>query len=159
MKFSAIAVVIGSAFASLASAAFQNLQSTDFQLNITSPLNDGVYVAGRALPLIYIPANPANLNLNIYLRPVITVANETTIAHNADISSDGVAITVDNKVYFEHSINYMIPTTTPAGSYEVIYQNTNTNTNTTIPITINAYVLSTTVIPTATDITLQPSTA
>lgn len=39
---------------------FQNLQTDDKQLNISSPLINGVYVVNRALPCTYTPANPAS---------------------------------------------------------------------------------------------------
>lgn len=48
------------AFAATVASAFQNLQSSDAQLNISSPIQNGVYVAGKALPLTYIPATLAS---------------------------------------------------------------------------------------------------
>lgn len=52
MKFSAIAL-LGSLIAS--ASALQNFQTADKQLNISSPLLNGVYVAGQILPLSYTP--------------------------------------------------------------------------------------------------------
>ncbi|CEG84127.1 hypothetical protein RMATCC62417_17974 [Rhizopus microsporus] len=119
---------------------FQNLQTDDKQLNISSPLVNGVYVTNRTLPCTYTPANPANLKLNIYLTSTsISGFNETVIAADADISNDPtntVPITQGTTTYYQHSVNYQIPPTTPAGQYQVIYQNVNTNSNTSIPITI-----------------------
>lgn len=83
------------------------------------------------------------MNLKIYLRGIDASSNETVIAENADVSSNpenAVHVPNSETIYYQHSINYNIPTTTPAGDYEVIYQNTNTNVNTTIPISIMAYV-------------------
>lgn len=52
MKLSAIAL-LGSLIAG--ASALQNFQTADKQLNISSPLLNGVYVAGQILPLSYIP--------------------------------------------------------------------------------------------------------
>lgn len=52
MKLSTIAL-LGSLIAS--ASAVQNYQTADKQLNITSPLLNGVYAAGQTLPLSYTP--------------------------------------------------------------------------------------------------------
>lgn len=52
MKFSAIAL-LGSLIAG--ASALQNFQTADKQLNISSPLLNGIYVAGQILPLSYTP--------------------------------------------------------------------------------------------------------
>ncbi|OAD08243.1 hypothetical protein MUCCIDRAFT_154866 [Mucor lusitanicus CBS 277.49] len=137
MKFSAIALV-GSLIAG--ASALQNFQTADKQLNISSPLLNGVYIAGQILPLSYTPLSP-NIVLNIYLKGANI--NESAVALNADTSNDptsNVPIKVDNMTYYQHSINYAIPTTYPAGNYECIYENVATHTNTSIPISVLAYV-------------------
>ncbi|KAL9555769.1 hypothetical protein MBANPS3_002208 [Mucor bainieri] len=137
MKFSAIAL-LGSLIAS--ASALQNFQTADKQLNISSPLLNGVYVAGQILPLSYTPLS-SNIVLNIYLKGANV--NESAIALNADTSNDptnNVPIKVDNVIYYQHSINYAIPTTYPAGNYECIFENVATHTNTSIPVSFLAYV-------------------
>lgn len=60
-----------------------------------------------------------SLGLSIYLTST-SVANFTTqtIAAAADVSKSSPQ--TDNGVtFYEHSINYAIPSTTPAGSYNV----------------------------------------
>ncbi|KAI8642076.1 hypothetical protein BD408DRAFT_417040 [Parasitella parasitica] len=138
MKFSAIAF-LSSLIAG--ASALQNFQTADKQLNITSPLLDGVYVAGQILPLSYIPLN-SDVALNIYLKGANTSFNETAIALKADISNDpnsNIPIKVDNVTYYQHSINYAIPITYSAGSYECIFENTVSGTNSSIPISLLAY--------------------
>ncbi|KAI8888761.1 hypothetical protein K501DRAFT_172423 [Backusella circina FSU 941] len=123
------------------------MQTADLQLNITSPLIQGTYVAGQILPCTYTPAIPANLKLNIYLKPLNVYYTEQVIAYGADVSNNpvgNVPIVVDGQTYYQHSINYPIPATAPAGNYEVIYQNMNTNSNTSIPISVLAYVATAT---------------
>lgn len=83
-----------------------------------------------------------DLKLNIYLTSTsVSGFNETVIAVDADINNDPtstVPITQGTTTYYQHSVNYQIPPTTPAGQYQVIYQNVNTNLNTSIPITIQS---------------------
>ncbi|CEI86288.1 hypothetical protein RMCBS344292_00731 [Rhizopus microsporus] len=83
-----------------------------------------------------------NLKLNIYLTSTsVSGFNETVIAVDADINNDPtstVPITQGTATYYQHSVNYQIPPTIPAGQYQVIYQNVNTNLNTSIPITIQS---------------------
>ncbi|CEP08034.1 hypothetical protein [Parasitella parasitica] len=136
MKFSIIAFV-GSLITS--ASALQNYQTADKQLNITSPLLHGTYVAGQILPLSYIPIN-SKVALNIYLKGG---DNETAIALDADTSNDptnNAPIKVDNATYYQHSINYVIPTTYSAGNYECIFENTASGSNTSIPISLLAYI-------------------
>lgn len=57
MKFTLVSAILA-AVTSLASAS---IQAADGQLNITSPLDNGQYVAGQILPIIYTPAgNPSS---------------------------------------------------------------------------------------------------
>ncbi|KAG1117099.1 hypothetical protein PS15m_007740 [Mucor circinelloides] len=139
MKFSAIAL-LGSLIAG--ASALQNFQTADKQLNISSPLLNGIYVAGQILPLSYTPLE-SNVVLNIYLKGADASFNESAIALNADTSNDptsNVPVKVDTITYYQHSINYAIPTTYPAGNYECIFENVATHTNTSVPISLLAYV-------------------
>lgn len=47
---------------------------------------------------------------------------------------------VDNIIYYQHSINYAIPTAYPAGNYECIFENAVSRTNTSIFVSFLAYV-------------------
>ncbi|KAG2204765.1 hypothetical protein INT46_006158 [Mucor plumbeus] len=139
MKLSAI-VLLGSLIAS--TSAIQNYQTADMQLNITSPLINGVYAAGQILPLGYTPLN-SNIVLNIYLKSADASFNEAAIVLSADTSNNPtyhVPIKVDNTTYYQHSINYAIPIAYPAGNYECIFENTVSRTNTSIPVSFRAYV-------------------
>lgn len=64
-----------------------------------------------------------SLQLNIYLAAqagTTTNFTETAIAVNADVSKDtSSAQTENNQTFYLHNYNYLIPTTTPAGSYQV----------------------------------------
>lgn len=113
------------------------------------------------------------MKLNIYLRGTDVSFNETAIAIDVDVSNNpvyGVPDPASNTVYYQHSMNYDIPCSTPAGGYEVIFHNANTNVNTTIPISIlpcappssgilNLSSTLSSAVPTATDPTVdsQPS--
>lgn len=59
MKFSSTFFTIGSIALSTVTA-LQNIQSSDAQLSIRSPLQNGIYVANKTLPLTYIPAASAS---------------------------------------------------------------------------------------------------
>ncbi|CDH50931.1 predicted protein [Lichtheimia corymbifera JMRC:FSU:9682] len=132
------------ALACAASVVSADIVSQDGQYNITSPSDHGIFVAGQILPVTYRLGESSldSLGLSIYLTST-SVANFTTqtIAAAADVSKSSPQ--TDNGVtFYEHSINYAIPSTTPAGSYNVVFESTNTNVNTTIPITMNAAVAS-----------------
>ncbi|KAI7901669.1 uncharacterized protein BX663DRAFT_513635 [Cokeromyces recurvatus] len=143
MKFSTIAVALGSAFATVASA-FENIRSPDYQFNVTSPLVNGTYITGYILPYSFIPTSPTGVKLNLYLRSVNGFKNETIVANDVSSSSFVYPITVDGKVYNQFSVNYRIPNTTIPGPYEAVFQNVNTNINTTIPIVISHPIFNTT---------------
>lgn len=67
MKFLGAGIALTYMAASV--AAFQNLETADKQLNISSPLVQGNYVAGQMLPLIYIPTGnpPSKWSLSSYI--------------------------------------------------------------------------------------------
>ncbi|ORY97805.1 hypothetical protein BCR43DRAFT_523919 [Syncephalastrum racemosum] len=108
--------------------------------NITSPLDHGVYVAGQMLPITYVLlGDTTDLELEIFLKPSSELNSSTvTVAQPADVSEDPSSIvTIDNRTYWQHSYNYKIPETAPAGSYYVIFSSFGYNT--TVPISIRAY--------------------
>jgi hypothetical protein len=73
MKLSAI-VLLGSLIAS--TSAIQNYQTADMQLNITSPLINGVYAAGQILPLGYTPLNSSKyFILCVYVYQKVLMVN------------------------------------------------------------------------------------
>jgi hypothetical protein len=57
------ALVATASIVATASATVQNLQTADLQLNISSPLMQGVYVAGQILPCSYTPAVPSSKSI------------------------------------------------------------------------------------------------
>ncbi|KAL1933162.1 hypothetical protein VTP01DRAFT_8840 [Rhizomucor pusillus] len=65
------------------------------------------------------------------------------IADNADVSkSEASAKREGNLTYYEHSINYQIPSTLPPGPYEVVFYDTSTDAKLSIPIEIRAAALT-----------------
>ncbi|ORY98575.1 hypothetical protein BCR43DRAFT_487766 [Syncephalastrum racemosum] len=96
--------------------------SQDGQFNITSPLDNSIYVAGQILPITYRlgDATLSSFGLNIYLKSS-TVANfsEVAIATGADVSKSS-AQTEDGSTFYQHTINYAIPSVDAAGSYQVM---------------------------------------
>lgn len=100
------------------------VQAPDGSFNITNPIQGGTFVQGKTLPIVYdLLDNPTapDLELNVYLVPrASTNSSEVTIKQNADISEDASSMrTQDNETYWEHTINYPIPTTLAAGAYNV----------------------------------------
>lgn len=82
------------------------------------------------------------LHLQITLEPATTNAtansnNTLVITDNADVSKTAAFEKQDGNVtYYEHSINYNIPTTLTPGNYEVVFTDTSTNTQLPVPIEI-----------------------
>ncbi|KAI8097721.1 uncharacterized protein BX664DRAFT_276624, partial [Halteromyces radiatus] len=131
----------------ISSICSAQIPSKSGEFNITSPLDDGVYVAGQQLPITYVILDSGSrLNLNIYFQPAPGV-NYTglTVAQNADVSEvAGAVVTINGKYYWQHTYNYAIPANAPQGSYHVIFESVNTNTNTSVPVTIRPFVNITT---------------
>ncbi|CAM0140335.1 hypothetical protein VKS41_007036 [Umbelopsis sp. WA50703] len=136
--------LIGLVVACIANLALAQVQAPDGSFNITNPVQGGIFVQGKTLPIVYdLLDNPIALQLNVLLVPSGSSSSsnggEVTIMQNADVSEDASSMhTVNNKSYWEHTINYSIPATLAAGSYNVVFQNVMSHTNTTVPITINA---------------------
>ncbi|KAF7723786.1 hypothetical protein EC973_001699 [Apophysomyces ossiformis] len=131
---------------------FAQVQAVSEEFNITSPLQSGIYVAGRKLPVTYyLLRESSSLKLNIYLVPINLNYPTAVIAQPADVSEDpSNTVTIHNKTYGQHSYNYDIPPIAPSGPYKVVFQSVNTHTNTSVDITIRPYVSPTPEAPTQT---------
>lgn len=91
----------------------------------------------------------SDISLSVSL---VSAANSSTsfvIATTLDTSKSPDSIrTKNNATYYEHSVNYKIPTNIPLGSYNVVFLDSKTNTQTPVPITILP-VSSSSVVPSA----------
>ncbi|CEG78812.1 hypothetical protein RMATCC62417_13359 [Rhizopus microsporus] len=147
MKFFAIA----SGFALALTGALAQVTAPMQNYNVTKPIMNGIYVAGQMLPCtVTIFENvPADISLSVSL---VSAANSSTsfvIATTFDTSKSPDSVRTNNNVtYYEHSINYNIPTNIPVGSYKVVFLDSKTNTQTVVPITILP-VSSSSVVPSA----------
>ncbi|KAJ2961264.1 hypothetical protein NQZ79_g3521 [Umbelopsis isabellina] len=135
--------LIGLVVACAVNLVFAQVQAPDGSFNVTNPIQGGTFVQGKTLPIVYdLLDNPIALELNVYLVPSGSSngnSSEVTIKQNADISEDASSMhTQNNKTYWEHTINYPIPSTLAAGAYNVVFQDVLSHTNTTVPILINA---------------------
>ncbi|RCH82982.1 hypothetical protein CU097_005004 [Rhizopus azygosporus] len=147
MKFFAVA----SGFALALTGALAQVTAPMQNYNVTSPVMNGAYVAGQMLPCtVTIFENvPADISLSVSL---VSAANSSTsfvIASTLDTSKSPDSVRTKNNVtYYEHSVNYNIPTNIPLGSYNVVFLDSKTNTQTPVPITILP-VSSSSVVPSA----------
>ncbi|SAL97911.1 hypothetical protein [Absidia glauca] len=151
----------------------QMVEAATHNFNVTSPVNNGPYVAGQILPCTYrlfSNVDTSGLDLLISLQalggftpslppplPTATSSTNTTntnssgsssiptestngtyiISDKADVSrTDAFFKQEGNLTYFEHSINFNIPTTAKAGNYKVVFTERTTNANMVIPIEI-----------------------
>lgn len=151
----------------ISSLCYAQIPSKSGEFNITSPLDDGVYVAGQQLPISYVILDSGSsntwfssrkrphpvfssfalgLSLNIYFQPAPGInSTGALIAKNADVSEvAGAVVTINNKYYWQHTYNYAIPPSAPPGSYFVLFESVNTSTNTSVPVIIRPYVNMTT---------------
>ncbi|KAI8388650.1 uncharacterized protein BYT42DRAFT_611669 [Radiomyces spectabilis] len=137
------------------------LEAASGEFNITSPLMNGVYVAGQILPVTYyLTRDSSKLHLNIYLQPVGINYTTAVIAQDADVSENPSAVvTVNHETVWQHSYNYEIPPTAPAGTYQVIFESVRTHANTSIPITIRPFVSSASPMPSSTAVSLATSSS
>lgn len=98
------------------------VQSPDGSFNVTNPIKGGTFVQGKTLPVVYdLLVNPVTLQLNVYL--VYSGSGnvtQVTIAENAVVTEDAASLqSKNNQSYWEHAVNFAIPTTIPAGAYNV----------------------------------------
>ncbi|KAH8552475.1 hypothetical protein BGW37DRAFT_519247 [Umbelopsis sp. PMI_123] len=139
MKFALVALV------SLVNIAFAQVQSPGGTFNVTNPIQGGTFVQGKTLPIVYdLLVNPINLQLSVYLvSSGSSNLTQLTISQNADVTEDTSSLQNKNgQSYWMHTINFVIPTTIPSGSYNVVFEDAASHTNTTVPITINAAAVS-----------------
>ncbi|CAO3639932.1 unnamed protein product [Cunninghamella echinulata] len=134
----------------LSSLSYAQIESKSGEYNISSPLEDGVYVAGQKLPITYVITDSgSNLKLNIYFQPTAGV-NYTSlvIAQKADVfEKTGAVVTINGKSYWQHTYNYEIPSNAPAGYYHIVFESVDTNINTTVPVNIRPFVNITATTP------------
>lgn len=79
------------------------------------------------------------LTLQVNLEATVVGTNTTSIliAATADVSkTDAFVKREGNLTYFEHSINFNIPSTVKPGNYQVVFLDKSTNTKLPIPIEI-----------------------
>ncbi|KAI8076432.1 uncharacterized protein B0P05DRAFT_545854 [Gilbertella persicaria] len=166
MKFLALVL-----FTAVASA---QITAPTRNYNVTSPVSNGPYVVGQILPCTYrlfSDVDSSALNLQIDLVPTApaivpaapsaanTSANTTinatsttiTVAATADVSKTDAFIKREgNLTYYEHSINFNIPSTVKPGNYHVVFFDKATNTKLPIPIEIRPAAAPTSAGPKAT---------
>ncbi|KAG0172685.1 hypothetical protein DFQ30_009912 [Apophysomyces sp. BC1015] len=111
--------------------------------NVSSPVRNGPYVVGQVLPCTYqlFPdIDSSVLHLNIQLQGATPGSNVSlTIGTDVDVTKTAASVMHNGNItYYEHSINYQIPTTVTPGSYNVEFIDTSTNTKLPIPIEIRA---------------------
>ncbi|KAI9485524.1 MAG: hypothetical protein EXX96DRAFT_11094 [Benjaminiella poitrasii] len=128
------------------SAVTAQLTAPTRNYNVTSPVSNGPYVVGQILPCTYrlfSDVDSLALVLQIDLESssvgTATAANTTTmpIAISADVSkTDAFVKREGNLTYYEHSINFSIPSSVKPGNYHVVFLDKSTNTKLPIPIEI-----------------------
>ncbi|KAI9032926.1 hypothetical protein CLU79DRAFT_728796 [Phycomyces nitens] len=147
----------------LASFLFATLAGVSAQLsapmknyNVTSPVSNGPYVVGQVLPCTYQlfdEYDTSVLKLQISLTSATNASITLPITTNADISKTTEFSKFEgNYTYYEHSINYQIPTTVAVGQYNVVFLDATTQTKLVVPIEVRAAA----VVPST---TLPPSKA
>ncbi|ORX48809.1 hypothetical protein DM01DRAFT_244885, partial [Hesseltinella vesiculosa] len=127
----------------------QTLSKTG-EFSISSPLYDGIYVAGQALPITYLVLD-SDAKLNIYLVPSSGInASGIQVVQNADVSSTAGAVqTINGKSYWQHTYDFGIPPTVTPGAWNLVFESVNMYVNTSIPVDIRPFVNTTTASPSA----------
>ncbi|KAI9301350.1 hypothetical protein BJ944DRAFT_243351 [Cunninghamella echinulata] len=87
--------------------------------------------------------NNKHLHLSVHLvsmDPTLSF-KQITITDSADLNQgfSFERVNSNNKKYYEHELNYIIPKETPPGNYHVLFQNSKSSINTTVPIIIRPY--------------------
>ncbi|ORZ23174.1 hypothetical protein BCR42DRAFT_319305 [Absidia repens] len=134
MKFS-VATIIA---ATIAAVSAQVTAPTGV-FNVSSPTPNSPYVAQQILPCTYQlfqDVDTTGITMNINLVSAAAGSNVSLpISTNSDMSkSSNSAKQNGNTTYYEHSVNYMIPTTVAPGDYKVSFVANNAPFD--IPITI-----------------------
>ncbi|KAL0091945.1 hypothetical protein J3Q64DRAFT_1726242 [Phycomyces blakesleeanus] len=120
--------------------------------NVTSPVSNGPYVVGQVVPCTYQLFNEYDtsvLKLQISLESATNSSINFPITTNADISKTTEFSKFEgNYTYYEHSINYQIPSTVAVGQYNVVFLDATTQTKLVVPIEVRAAaVIPSTTIP------------
>ncbi|KAK4512773.1 Small subunit (SSU) processome component [Mucor velutinosus] len=136
MKFTAIAsgiILAASSVAAQLTAPMQNY-------NVSSPVSNGPYVVGQILPCtIQLFENVvSDIALSISLDSAAAGSNLTyPIAASVDVSKTTASAKQNGNItYYEHSVNYNIPTTVVPGAYKVVFLDSKTNTHLDVPINV-----------------------
>ncbi|KAI8639523.1 hypothetical protein BD408DRAFT_421273 [Parasitella parasitica] len=136
MKFSVIASGIILAATSVAAQLTAPMQN----YNVSSPVSNGPYVVGQILPCtIQLFENVmSDIALSISLSSAATGSNLTyPIAASVDVSKTSASAKQNGNItYYEHSVNYNIPTTVVPGAYNVVFLDSKTNTHLDVPINV-----------------------
>ncbi|KAG2237158.1 hypothetical protein BDF21DRAFT_388413 [Thamnidium elegans] len=158
MKFTSIisSIVIAASFNVIAQTT-----APTRNYNVTSPVSNGPYVVNQILPCTYrlfSDVDSSALALQINLEATALGGTNLTsipIAVTADVSkTDAFVKREGNLTYFEHSINFNIPSTVKPGNYQVVFLDKSTNTKLPIPIEIRPAA-----VPTSTGLKTQSTGA
>ncbi|GAA5809977.1 hypothetical protein MFLAVUS_003392 [Mucor flavus] len=107
--------------------------------NVSSPVSNGPYVMGQILPCtIQLFENVmSDIQLSISLESAVSTNATVIIAASVDVSkTTASAKSNGNVTYYEHSVNYKIPTTLVPGVYKVVFMDSRTNTHLDVPINV-----------------------
>ncbi|KAI9256781.1 hypothetical protein EDC94DRAFT_565102 [Helicostylum pulchrum] len=136
MKFLAVASGLMAVFGAVSAQLTSPMQN----YNVSSPVSNGPYVMGQVLPCtIQLFENVmSDIQLSINLESAVsTNATTVIIAASVDVSkTTASAKSNGNVTYYEHSVNYKIPTTLIPGVYKVVFMDSRTNTHLDVPINV-----------------------
>ncbi|KAI8987362.1 hypothetical protein BDF20DRAFT_904511 [Mycotypha africana] len=167
MKFTTLTSIL----LTTAVSVYAQITAPTRNYNVTSPVTNGPYVIGQILPCTYrlfsdVDSSALNLQIDLEALPVgNTISsssssngnNSTTISitASADVSkTDAFVKREGNLTYYEHSINFNIPSTVKPGNYHVIFLDKSTSTKLAIPIEIRPAA-----VPTSTGLKSQSTNA
>ncbi|CAO3621156.1 unnamed protein product [Mucor hiemalis] len=136
MKFFAIASGVAFAITSVAAQLTAPAQN----YNVSSPVSNAPYVMGQILPCtIQLFENvSSDIQLSISLDSAAAGSNVSLpIATNVDVSKTTASAKQNGNVtFYEHSVNYNIPTNIIPGAYKVVFLDARTNSHLDVPITV-----------------------
>ncbi|KAI8356125.1 hypothetical protein EDC96DRAFT_515844 [Choanephora cucurbitarum] len=107
--------------------------------NVSSPVSNGPYVAGQVLPctIQLFDTVPTVPQLTISLTSATSSNVSYVISSSVDVSKTSASAKQNGNVtYYEHSVNYNIPSTVTPGTYNVVFLDTLTNTHLDVPINV-----------------------